>query len=266
MARSHLNIRLVSALILLAVVAAVCLRLGNWQLERAAERKAIAAAIESGRHSPPLLLQPDTAASELKSWRPAQAHGNWLPELTVLLDNRNLNGRPGFWVATPLLLDAGSRTALLVLRGWIPRPVGSDGGLPDITPPAGEQSISGQLLERVPRLFELRSFSGPAPSALPQGFPAADGPLPRVQNLDLADYAAATGLKLVPVVLEQTSEDPGNPSTMNRDWPLPPIDSDTNRSYALQWFSFAAIAIGAWIVIAWRALRRRVRKADTRSH
>ncbi|HUH87029.1 MAG TPA: SURF1 family protein [Pusillimonas sp.] len=265
MARSHINIRLASALILLAVVAAVCAALGNWQLDRAAEREAISAAIETGRQSPPLTLQPDTATDELKNWRPAQAEGIWLPEFTVLLDNRNYNGRPGFWVATPLLLDTSSRAALLVLRGWLPRPVGPEGQLPDLTPPTGPQKVSGNLLERVPRLFELRSFSGPSPSALPKAFPAADAAPPRVQNLDLADYEAATGLKLMPVVLEQTSEGEGD-HRLNRNWPLPPTDSDTNRGYALQWFSFAAIAIGAWIVIVWRTLRRRARKPDIRSH
>ena len=70
----------------------------------------------------------------------------------------------------------------------------------------------------------------------------------------------------MPVVLEHTSEGEGDHRNLNRDWPLPPTDSDTNRGYALQWFSFAAIAIGAWIVIVWRTLRRRARKPDIRSH
>jgi len=266
MARSHINKRLIAALALLALVAAVCVALGNWQLDRAAERDAIFEAIESGRQSAPLILQPDTPADELTNWRQAQALGTWLPQFTVLLDNRNYNGRPGFWVATPLQLDAPEPTALLVLRGWIPRPLGMEERLPDLSPPQGRQAISGQMLERVPRLFELQSFSGASPSTLPQAFPAADGKLPRVQNLDLSDYAAATGLKLMPVVLEQTSpEEGGGDIGLIRDWPLPPTDSDTNRGYALQWFSFAAIAIGAWIVIAWRALKRRKKKPVSRT-
>ena len=31
----------------------------------------------------------------------------WLPQFSVLLDNRNLDGKPGYWLATPLLLDGG---------------------------------------------------------------------------------------------------------------------------------------------------------------
>src|SRR5690606_22216622 len=155
MARPYLNVRRLAALVLLAVVAAVCAALGNWQLDRAAERDAISAAIESGRQSPPLALNANTPPAQFQDWRPAQARGTWLHSLTVLLDNRNFNGRPGFWVATPLLLDDATHTAVLVLRGWIPRPIRPGESLPDLTPPAGMQAVSGQMRERVPRLFEL---------------------------------------------------------------------------------------------------------------
>lgn len=260
MAGSHMTTRLVAALVLLAVVAATCVSLGNWQLDRAAERDAIAHAIESGRQSAPLALDSSTPPGQFQNWRQARAEGTWLPQFTVLLENRNFNGRPGFWVATPLLLGDASGSALLVLRGWIPRPVAPGETLPDLSPPEGVQAVSGQMMERVPRLFELWSFGGTDPNTLPAGFQRADSRPPRVQNLDLARYADATGLKLLPVVLEQTSPEAAEPGSMIREWPLPPTDSDTNRGYALQWFSFAAIAMGAWIVIAWRALRKRMRK------
>lgn len=259
MAGSHISTRLVAALALLAVVAATCVSLGNWQLDRAAERDAIAQSIESGRQSAGLALNASTPPEQLQEWRQAQATGTWLPEFTILLDNRNYNGRPGLWVATPLLLDDDSGHALLVLRGWLPRPVAAGERLPDLTPAGGKQTISGQMVLRVPRLFELWNFGKADPNALPATFASSDSAPPRVQNLDLADYASVTGLKLLPVVLEQTSADADGPD-MIRDWPLPPTDSDTNRGYALQWFGFAAIAAGAWIVIAWRALRKRRRK------
>lgn len=263
MARPYLTARSLAALVLLAVVAVVCAALGNWQLDRAAERDAISRSIESGRQSAPLALRPGTPPEQLQDWRQAQATGTWLPRFTVLLDNRNFNGRPGFWVATPMLIDEADGMALLVLRGWIARPVAPGERLPELAPPAGVQTVTGQMLGRVPRMFELWSFSGGDPSALPSGFPAAGDEPPRVQNLDLGGYAAATGLKLLPVVLEQTSDDAAG-AALNREWPLPPTDSDTNRGYALQWFSFAAIALAAWIAIAWRALRRRASEPGAR--
>src|SRR5690554_1472026 len=136
MAGSHISTRLVAALALLAIVAATCVSLGNWQLDRAAERDAIAHSIESGRQRADLTLSAATLPEQLQEWRQAQAAGTWLPQFTVLLDNRNYNGRPGLWVATPLRLDDESGTALLVLRGWLPRPIAAGETLPELTPPA----------------------------------------------------------------------------------------------------------------------------------
>src|SRR5690606_22263084 len=184
-----------------------CVSLGKWQLRRAAEREAIALSIEQGRKSPPLSLTPNTPHEQFQDWRQATATGTWQSQFTVLLDNRNYNGRPGFWVAMPLLIDAESNTGLLVLRGWIPRPVQPGEKLPNLSARPETTTIEGQLRQRVPRLFELYSFSGSDASALPPSIPAIAGETPRVQNLSIQDYAAGTGLKLLPVVLEQTSDD-----------------------------------------------------------
>ncbi len=260
MASPHTPLRTIAALILLGLTAVLCAGLGNWQLDRAAQRDAIRQAMETGRQSAVLMLEPNIPASELRDWRIAQANGVWLHEFTVLLANRNYKGRPGFWVATPLLLQGEPRTAVLVLRGWLPRPIGPGESLPPLPRPTEAQLIEGQLVSHVPRLFELWSFGDTGASTLPADFFKPENPAPQVQNLDLENFARVTGLKLLPAVLEQTStaqtESQGQ-VMLNRDWPMPPIDSDTNRGYALQWFSFAAIAGLAFLVIAWRALRRR---------
>jgi len=254
MARIPTSLRTFAALILLGALAAVFVSLGNWQLNRAAQRQATAQAIQSGRAAPPLRLDAATAATEFIAWRPAIADGTWMNALTVLLQNRNLNGRAGYWVATPLLIEPATNTAILVLRGWLARPVGPGQALPSVRAPDGAQTIEGNLLERVPRLFELWSSAGNNPAGLPAALPAPGQAMPQVQNLDLNEYARATGLKLLPMVLEQTS---GGHDSLERQWQGPPVDADTNRGYALQWFSFAGIAAVAWLVIAWRAMRRR---------
>ncbi len=250
-------------------MAAAFISLGNWQLDRAAQREAISRAIQTGRASPPLDLNASTPASELVQWRSASANGTWLHALTVRLENRNFKGQPGYWVATPLLIDPNTRTALLVLRGWQPRAARLGENPPAIPQPDAPQHISGQLVSRVPRLFELWSFSDASSTALPAQLPNPANPVPTVQNLDLDDYARATGLKLLPTVLEQTASSTdaaGRPTqgdeTLARDWPLPPLDANKNRGYALQWFGFAVIAAGAWLVVAWRALRRRKNAAS----
>lgn len=263
MARPHTLYRTLAALLLLAVVAGVCFSLGQWQLDRAAQRIAIKQAIQAGRASAPLKLSADTPAADLVPWRPASAHGTWRHALTVLLENRNYQGRPGYWVATPLVIDPTTNTAVLVLRGWVPRPASMEQPVPAIPTPDGETTVPGELLARVPRLFEL---SGAA--QVPQKLPDPAQPQPRLQNLALDDYSAATGLKFIPTVLAQTADavqQDGRPkpgTSLPREWPEPSLDADKNKGYALQWFGFATIAGIAWLIVAWRALRRR-RQSDT---
>lgn len=298
------------AMVLLSVTAGVCFALGLWQLERAAERDALQQVIEHGRLQSPLTLSAYSAATDLLPWRPAIAQGRWAPEYTVLLQNRNLDGRPGYWVATPLVLalpappsnrhdavSAGSAeadaighvdgnldflgrgpvagdTAVLVLRGWLPRDMQGGGIAPAIPEEPGMVEVGGELHSHVPRIFELWEWAGGESSHLPDTLPQAGGDIPQVQNLDLKAYARATGLNLLPVVLAQTSassapssslgsgavqadaQRPQAPSALRREWPGPSLDSDQNRGYALQWFSFSAIALIAILFVARNMLRR----------
>ncbi|ALX26627.1 MULTISPECIES: SURF1 family protein [Bordetella] len=242
-----------AALLLLGIAAAILASLGRWQLHRADERRAVLAAIEGGRALAPLALAPDTPAPQLTAWRAASAEGQWLPQFSVLLENRNHGGRPGYWLATPLRLHAGG-AAVLVLRGWLPRALGAGQTLSVPAPPAGPQAVTGELMPRVPRLFELWSFGDARAGKLPDTLPASGALPPVVQNLQLDDYARASGLTLLPTVLMQTGE---HNDGLARDWPQPSVDYNQNIGYAMQWFAFAGIAAIAWLVVAARAWRRR---------
>ena len=243
------------ALVLLAVTTISFVFLGRWQLSRADERNAIAAEIEKGRSGPPVTLTGQTPAEQLQAWRPAQAAGVWRPEFSVLLDNRNLEGRPGLWLATPLELADGQ--AVLVLRGWFARPLGEQRS-PVIAIDAGMQQIRGELSLRVPRLFELWGARSQPSQDLPEQWPAGAlkkvqdenlDALIRLQNVDLSALSAKTGLKLLPVVLLQKNE--ANDGLI-RNWPEPSIESEKNIGYAMQWFGFAGIAFAILIGVAWR--------------
>ncbi len=248
------------ALILLATVAVVCILLGRWQLERADQRREIAAAIEAGRRAPALSLTPGVSRDALLAWRPAVAQGQWRPEWSVLLDNRNMDGKPGLWLATPLMLD--EKTAVLVLRGWIERPIANRPS-PKIKTATDLERVEGELAIRVPRLFELWSSQPDAETALPndwKGIEPSDRAsvdtalLPRLQNLALESYAERTGLVLLPTVLMQSSDEAND--GLKRIWPEPSLDADKNVGYAVQWFGFAGIVLIAFLVIVWRRFRR----------
>ncbi|MFJ0814702.1 SURF1 family cytochrome oxidase biogenesis protein, partial [Bordetella bronchiseptica] len=144
--------------------------------------------------------------------------------------------------------------AVLVLRGWLPRALGAGQTLSVPAPPAGPQAVTGELMPRVPRLFELWSFGDARAGKLPDTLPASGALPPVVQNLQLDDYARASGLTLLPTVLMQTGE---HNDGLARDWPQPSVDYNQNIGYAMQWFAFAGIAAIAWLVVAARAWRRR---------
>lgn len=239
------------AIVLLILLGAVCIQAGRWQLRRAGEREALSAAITAGQVAPRMTL--DAEHRQGPDWHPAAASGHWLNQFTVLLDNRNLQGMPGFWVATPLALTAAPHTALLVLRGWVARPL-PQVPLPDLRAASGAVTVQGTMLSHVPRMFDLGSLTGHLDTALPSAWPPADGRPPRVQNLALPDLQRATGLNLLPVVLEQA---PTHDAGLTQEWPGPSLNASQNYNYAGQWFSFATIALLAAGFMAWRIWRPR---------
>ena len=219
MARPHSTRYTVAALLLLGISVVILVSLGQWQLRRADERRAILAAIEAGRKQAPLPLSAATPAHEMAPWRVAEASGQWLPQFSVLLDNRNLDGKPGYWLATPLLLDGGSRQALLVLRGWIPRVMQ---GQPEVPATRRASRPCAASCPRVPRLFELWSLGGDAKSGLPAALPApggvAAGAEPGAGRLRAGHRAL-----LLPTVLSQFG-DGRHDDGLVHDWPQPSVD------------------------------------------
>jgi len=251
------------ALLLLGIVALVCGSLGRWQLSRADERRVISAEIERGRQAVPLEILPNMTTEAVQPWRAASATGRWAGQFSVLLDNRNLDGRPGLWLATPLVLEGGS--AVLVVRGWVSRPIGPQQA-PKIETSTSRQTIEGEISLRVPRLFELWTSQKGEDSGLPSSWKGIavteagwvdTASVVRVQNLDLTSLAERTGLKFLPLVLLQRS--PAQDGLV-RSWPLPSLDADKNVGYATQWFGFAAIALIACCVVLWRFVRHRRRQ------
>ena len=262
--------RLWLGMLLLAITGLATVSLGQWQLSRADEKRDIAQRIQAATELEPLTLSPDVPAESLADWRKAWARGAWQPGLTVYLDNRNHDGRPGYWLVTPFCLrspDAPAETgteamavdcdrAIAVLRGWMPRPLpGADASgkaVPAVLPPVPEPTgdvVEGRLLSHLPRLYELPALMGGGDQRMPLDWNA----VPVVQNLTLDEYAAASGLEFLPVVLEQDN-DTGD--GLLREWAGPPVDVDKHLGYAMQWFSFAAIAFIALGVILVKALRR----------
>lgn len=217
--------------VLLAAVAAVALtaRLGVWQLDRGAQKRALQASIETRGQQPPL---PAAALAHTPGEAAAQQHrrtslqGRWDAAHTVFLDNRQMHGRPGFFVVTPLRLADGS--AVVVQRGWVPRDAQDRSRLPALDTPDGEVRVDGRIAPPPARLYE---FQQPGTERIRQ-------------NLDLDAYARETGLALRPWSLVQT----GAPSEgLERDWPEPAVDVARHQGYAFQWFALSALVAGLYV-------------------
>jgi surfeit locus 1 family protein len=219
------------ALVLAAAACAAFVALGNWQARRADEKRALALELEEALRGPALELAPGPLDARALVHKHVAARGRFNAAHTVLLANRLRRGRPGYEVVTPLRLGE-SAWHVLVNRGWIAAP-DSPGAAPAVLTPDGEQRIEGIALERLPH-------------ALQAGAPSAG----RVrQNLDIDAFAAETGLRLEPIVIEQHSEASDG---LARDWPRADLGIERNESYALQWYSFAALAIVLAVVLSLR--------------
>lgn len=237
-------------IVLGATLAGVALtaRLGVWQLDRAAQKEALRASLEE-RAALPLLPQQDLARTPEAV--PAQQHrrtvltGRWLGERTVFLENRQMEGRPGFFVLTPLELAPGD--AVLVQRGWVPRDPRDRTRVPAVpTPGEPAVQVAGVLMPPPARLYDF-----------------GDGGSGAVrQNLDLTAYAQEIGVALRPWSLQQQAE--GAPDDgLARRWPAQTLDIHKHHGYAFQWFALAALLTGLYVWFQllgpWRERRRAAR-------
>jgi surfeit locus 1 family protein len=210
-------------LTLLAVTAFV--DLGRWQWHRAQQKRVLATAFTAGNAVPTELEARATAA--LPRYTQVRVHGRYDGTHQFLLDNISHAGKAGYDVLTPMLLADG-RT-VLVNRGWIP--LRSRRQLPDITLHAdGELSAAGKL-DDLPVVGIALGHVAPSPGAdWPQltSFPT------------MADLSTALGRA---TEARQLLLNPDEPLGYLRDWHPGGLTAVQHLSYAVQWWSFAALAL-----------------------
>jgi surfeit locus 1 family protein len=218
------------SLLLLGLAVPLFVVLGFWQWHRGEYRSAVWADFERAD-----IAAIETNAAVLQSlprFTRVSVRGEFDAARQVLLDNISHQGKPGYQVLSLLRLADG--TGLVVNRGWVPFS-GYRERLPDVGLAAhGEQHISGRLAV----LPVAGIASGRAP-------PALEGAWPRVSSFPtFAELQRLWGVALAPSVL-LLDEDAG-PGYL-RDWRPPGISPDRNYSYAIQWWSFALLAIAMFV-------------------
>ena len=232
--------------------------LGRWQLGRAAEKLTYQATLEARAAMPALDAQALRATLEAGGATAADAEallhravtlqGRWLPEHTVYLDNRQMQGRPGFYVVTPLLLP-DEKAVVLVQRGWVPRNFQDRTLVPRVDTPPELVQIQGRVAALPSRLYEFAAGD------------SAQGSSRIRQNLDLAAMSAQVQwpiLTLSVVQLGDASEG------LLRDWPVVASGVDKHYGYAFQWFGLCGLIalLYVWFQIVRRFFRPRRQHAS----
>ncbi|MGM7644342.1 SURF1 family cytochrome oxidase biogenesis protein [Nocardia sp. JW2] len=179
-------------------------------------------------------------------WRKVIATGTFLPDSTVLVRLRHLDGAPGYAVLAAFRLDDG-RT-LLVDRGLV---AAVDGTRPPAIaePPGGAQRIEARV----------RASEGVVPDKVPS---TQDG-FRQVYTVDTTQESTVLGIPLTPIptgtdkggYLQLAEGQPGAFTPV----PLPQLDAGPYLSYGLQWLAFGVMAplgLGYFVFAEMRARRR----------
>jgi surfeit locus 1 family protein len=224
--------------LVLFLVAAVCARLGVWQLSRLHQRRAANQEILKARAEPPVSLdQAGRRDSATLAQRWVSATGRYDRRHEVVLRGQTYEGTPGVQVVTPLRLE-GSDTAALVIRGFVPAPDAVRADLDSLDEP-GEHRVTG--------LAVPMGSGGGKPLEV-------DGHSTWVR-LDFAALSRALPYPIFPLAILQT------PDSNLPHYPLrlapPDVDDGPHLNYAVQWFLFSALSIAFAVVVVAKSGRAR---------
>lgn len=218
--------------LLVVAGAALCIRLGIWQLDRLEQRRAFNHQVESMRAMPALDLNQGVPADlPAMEWRAVKIKGRYDFENQVALRNQYYGSEYGYHLLTPLLFGDGQ--AVLVDRGWIPADANSSPADWQKYDETGEVEVTGQI-----RLGQSKPRFGGVVDAVP-----VDGTRLAVwNNADLRRITSQLPYQALPVYIQPDVDE--NDSTPPIPYqPTIELTEGPHFGYALQWFTFATILL-----------------------
>jgi surfeit locus 1 family protein len=201
--------------------------LGFWQLQRADEKAALAAASEQRRQQSPVPLEELwEAPGDTLAYRPVQATGRFLPDEYFLLDNRIHRGRFGYEVVGIMQL-AGNAGFALINRGWI---AGDPARLvqPRVPASGDRVTVSGHVYVAPGNPYLL------AEQDLGAGWPKLLQALEMDKLLPVLERQLGSPIFPYPVRI-----DAAVPGALTVDWQVVNVSPEKHRGYAVQWFTMA---------------------------
>lgn len=203
--------------------------LGIWQIDRAEQKRNLAATQEARRKMPVLALNNGIPATDDLVYRTIRAEGDYLTDKTVLIENRKHLGKNGYHVVTPLRLKASDQI-VLVNRGWIP--IERYDGLESLSTQDESVIVHGKI-------------NLPQAPAIELGQPEAQAnTTPLWPYLTLENFSEWSGLTVLPFAILQSPDDSNG---FVRQWPQSHSSDTMHIGYAIQWFAFALITLIIWL-------------------
>jgi cytochrome oxidase assembly protein ShyY1 len=233
--RAAVRPRMIVLLVVFLAAAAVCARLGAWQLDRAQVRGAKA----EDRHvaelvaAPPVpladVLTPQTSFRGDMVSRKVSVTGTYDAAGQVLVGDRAHDGVTGYLVVTPLREAGGA--VLPVVRGWVATPSDAD------VPPAGDVALVGYLQASEQAGEGVRLSDGSASGG-------------RADAVSSAELLNVWGGPIYTGYLVVASSDPAQSDALALlDPPRKPGAGLNlqNLAYAAQWWLFGGFAVLLWL-------------------
>lgn len=239
------NIKLVPVLAFLLVFPAL-IGLGNWQLDRAEQKRSLQAKYDARMNDAPIMIGAELRKPDELQFHRISIIGYYDESHTVFLDNRVHKGVPGYYVITPLKLNR-SETRVLINRGWVP--LGTDRTkLPDVRSPNTLQRIVGVATVPLAKVFRLAPAE-PIGKEWQQVW----------QHMNMKRFSEAVNYPVQPVVvlLDPASQAGG----FVRQWKRLDTGIAVHQGYAFQWFSMAVALV---VIVAFISFSRPKEDDDTK--
>jgi surfeit locus 1 family protein len=240
---SGMRPRVIVFIVLAIALATLFARLGMWQLDRLSWRRALNAEVAQHIAAAPVPVESLPRDSAAMRYRRVQISGVFDYAHEVVITQRIRGGSPGVNLLTPLRVP-GRDTAYLVNRGWVYSP---DGKSVDQT--KWRESDTAAVL----------AFVLPAPSHVANAAGAVSPALMRSLDIDAVQRGLPYPIAHIQLIQMGDAAPSGNvPPRLQPPAP----DEGPHKSYAVQWFSFATIALFGAVIFAYNDRNRHQPRVD----
>jgi surfeit locus 1 family protein len=235
--------------IIIILGAAVLIRLGIWQIDRMHQKQALNMLMSARWQQEPFDLNSQALPSDLGEleFRHIAVQGKFDYDHQILLSHQSYNEAPGSIIVTPLVLD--DKHAVLVARGWLP---------------SGEDTPENWAKYEEPADAPVIGLAKES-QLLPNGQAPTPPPSPQTEwyQINVAAIQPQMPYQLLPVIIQQLPQEGRTTNDLPiREEPLP-FDESMHFGYAIQWYCFALVLAGGYILFVRSQELRDQRNAGT---